>query len=364
MDRIFGRSPSTEKPKPNTEEQAAFEETQALIRRVSGADDQSSTLPPQEERVSPFADSSKVRPQGDVRVNTPVSTVGIGEQQINAATLEKNLQHPVFEDPLLPQVAHVPSDDPSRYRSGFVPAPKTSYTASPISERGLDDLRTNPRSLETALQDPGLSSGVALGGDDYARRRSAARLAPKPNAAPGITAESLRALEGVTIEDPDKAAERSRRQQDMKVAPGITAESLRALEGVTIEDPDEKAERDKKWRGAVIASRGGGVNEIFNGRPPAMPSEDALWEAARQAAQRADEWVAQQRALALTSKREFLPVAQEKRAELERLRNEMLLKITELKAKIEIEEDNDTRDLMQEVLERSIIRYLKLFVGI
>ena len=88
MDRIFGRSPSTEKPKPNTEEQAAFEETQALIRRVSGADDQSSTLPPQEERVSPFADSSKARPQGDVRVNTPVSTVGIGEHKINAATLQ------------------------------------------------------------------------------------------------------------------------------------------------------------------------------------------------------------------------------------------------------------------------------------
>ncbi len=328
MDRIFGRSLSTEKPKPNTEEQAAFEETQALIRRVSGTDDQPSTLPPQEERVSPFADSSKVRPQGDVRVNTPVSTVGIGEHKINTETLEKNLQHPVFEDPLLPQVAHAPSDDPSRYGSGFVPAPKTSYTASPISERGLDDLRTNPRSLEVTLQDPGLSSDVVLGSDDYAKRRSAARLAPKPNA-----------------------------------APGITTESLRALEGVTIEDPDEKAERDKKWRGAVIASRGGGVNEIFNGRPPAMPSEDALWEAARQAAQRADEWVAQQRALALTSKREFLPVAQEKRAEFERLRNEMLLKITELKAKIEIEEDNDTRDLMQEVLERSIIRYLKFFLG-
>lgn len=357
MDRIFGRSPSTEKPKPNTEEQAAFEETQALIRRVSGADDQSSTLPPQEERVSPFADSSKARPQGDVRVNTPVSTVGIGEHKINAATLEKNLQHPVFEDPLLPQVSHVPSDDPSRYGSGFVPAPKTSYTASPISERGLDDLRTNPRSLEAVLQDPGLSSGVALGGDDYAKKRSAARLAPKPNAATGITAESLRVLEGVEIEKPNDKADRDRKWRDAVIASRTTESRVLQTDGPGLETPQEVVNR---LRSMPV---GGGVNEIFNGRPPAMPSEDALWEAARQAAQHADEWVAQQRALALTSKQESLPVAQDKRAEFERLRNEMLLKITELRAKIEIEEDNDTRDLMQEVLERSIIRYMKFFLG-
>ncbi len=357
MDRIFGRSP-TEKPKLSTEEQAAFAETQALIRRVSGADNQPSALPSQEEKTSPFADPSKVLPRGDVLASTPVSTVGIGEQKINAETLEQNLQHPVFNDPLLPQVAHVQSDDPSRYGAGFVPAPKTSYTASPISERGLDDLRTTPRFLEATLQDPGLSSGVVLGGDDYAKRRSAARLAPKSNTAPGITAESLRALEGVEIEKSNKKVERDNEWRDAVITSHTTGSVVLQTNDPRLETPQEVATRLRS------VPAGGGVNEIFNGRPPAMPSEDALWEAARQAAQRADEWVAQQRALALTSKREFLPVAQEKRAEFEGLRNEMLLKITGLKAKIEIEEDNDTRDLMQEVLERSILRYLKLFVGI
>lgn len=372
MDKIFGRPPQSEKLRDEKGVSTPFQETKPSAHAMKSVPEQSTQLSDQKGGVVRPADVARSRSLGTVRDNTPLSKESVAVNRIDAKTLEHNLQSPVFDDPLLPNLPKAKRDEPYLYGADHVLPPKTGYADSKISEGGLHDLRTNPTSVELALQNPG-STGTANGefGDDYRRRRSAARLAPRSKVAAGISSQDLRALQGVELvqSDPDEdwrqavaAARKGNISQSLtfderwKVAREEGKNSSDVGSGDVANRIETFEEADKRLR---AIPKGESLDKVYNGRPPAMPSNDERWEAARQAAQRTDEFVAQQRALALMSKEETLSSGgkDEKQARRKELRDEMLQKILELKAMMLAEQDADTRELMQEVLERSIARY-------
>lgn len=351
MDKIFGRPSRAEKPRVVDNAGTSFQETEPSVHATESAAGQPARLPSVKKGVVHSTDVVRSQSIRTVRETTPLSTVNIATDRIDAQTLERNLQNPVFDDPLLPNLPQVKRDEPYLYGAGHTLPPKTNYVSSGVSEGGVDDLRTNPVSVEAALQNPGLpqATGEELG-DNYARRSSAMRKAPRPNVRGVISSEDLRVAEAMNLvqSDPDDDWRRAVAAARESNGRPLQVETKTLDFGIENHREAERRIRDLK--------SSGGLDEVYNGRPPAMPSDDERWEAARQAAQQADEFVAQQRALILMSRQEpSISVEQEGlNAQSERVRQAMLQKILELRDMMLSEEDPDTRELMRETLERAI----------
>ena len=120
---------------------------------------------------------------------TPVAPTGsgMGDSRISQRDLEANLADPKLPRPVLPNLPQV-SDPiaPNRWGADHARPPKTAYEATPVSGRGIEDLRVDARSLEESLADPEFARGseAVLPADGYNKTRSRDRLAPRPTVAP------------------------------------------------------------------------------------------------------------------------------------------------------------------------------------
>ncbi len=326
------------------------------------------------ESIPKIGDSSRLLIPKPVREDMPVSTevptdgIGLPGSRIDKKTLESNLATPVLPRALLPRVGQV-SDPiaPNRWGADQVRPPKTGYQATPVSDRGLDEFRIDPRTTEKALVDPLPAMAHHKPRYDHAdgmydKQQARMRTAPNANVAP---LPDLRTLEGIEIEQLDPNAERDAKWQQAK-------ENFQATDGSPVpaslrggELPLASSAERLKERQRIADTRSAEGLGVYNGRPAALPTENEKWESARRVAQEGDMKAVSDRVAAAERGRggQVSLGAQEsaKEATREVLRARYWDKVLELRQMIVLAATPEEKELMQDVLDRSLANYKRDF---
>lgn len=372
--------------KPRVDALAAEREAKAVIAKAAKKDElpaigtdsgfqDTEAMPVPGETIPKIGDSSRLLIQKPVREAMPVSTevpadgTGLPGSRIDKKTLESNLAEPVLPRAPLPRLGQV-SDPiaPNRWGADQVRPPKTDYQATPVSDRGLDELRIDPRTTEAALANPLPAMAHHKPRYDHAegmydKRQARMRTAPAANVAP---LPNLKALEGVEIKQLDPKAERDAQWQQ-------ASENFQATDGSPVpaslrggELPLASAAERLKERQRIADTRSAEGLGVYNGRPAALPTDDEKWERARRSAQEGDMKVASDRVAAAergnqTDQSSLGARESAKEAQREVLRARCWDKIQELRQMIVLAANPGEKELMQDVLDRSLKNYKRDF---
>jgi hypothetical protein len=324
------------------------------------------------EVIPKIGDSSRLLVAPEPKAVTPTDKdQGLEQFSISTRVLKANLDAPILPKAPLPKLGRV-SDPiaPNRWGADQVLPPKTDYQPTPVSDRGLDELRIDPRTTEAALADPRPAMAHHKPRYDhtdgmYDKRQARMRTMPSATAAPLL---DLRALEGVALEKSDPKTERDARWQQAESNFQETDGSPvpASLRGGKL--PLASAAEQLKERQRIADARSAEGLGVYNGRPTALPTADEEWERARRAAQTADLGAASERVAAESRKGgkriDIRPVETGKEADREALRLRYWDKIQELRQLIVLAADPSEKELMEDVLARSLKNYERDFGAI
>lgn len=371
--------------KPRADDLAAEREAKAVIAKAAKKDSplpigtdsgfqDTEVMPVPGETIPKIGDSSRLLIPKPVREDMPVSAevptdgIGLPGSRIDKKTLESNLATPVLPRAPLPRLGQV-SDPiaPNRWGADQVRPPKTDYQATPVSDRGLDEFRIDPRTTETALADPLPAMAHHKPRYDHAESMYDKQQARKRNApnASVVSLPDLRTLEGVEIERLDPNAERDAKWRQ-------ASENFRETDGFPVpaslrggELPLASATERLKERQRIADARSAEGLGVYNGRPAALPTDDEKWEQARRAAQEEDMQAVSDRVAVAEQGRggrvslDAKELAKE--ATREALRTRYWDKVLELRQMIVLAATPEEKELMQDVLGRSMENYKRDF---
>ncbi len=350
---------------------AARKDASPVIGVDSGFQDTEALAAPS-EMFPKIGDSSRLLVAPEAKPVTPTdSTRGLEQFSISTRDLKANLDAPVLPKAPLPKLGHV-SDPiaPNRWGADQVRPPKTGYQPTPVSDRGLDEFRIDPRTTEAALADPQPAMAHHKPRYDHAdgmydKRQARMRTMPNANVA---SLPDLRTLEGVEIEQPDQNTERNAKWQQAGVNFQETDGSPvpASLRGGKL--PLASAAEQLKERQRIADARSAEGLGVYNGRPAALPTDDEKWERARRAAQEGDMKAASDRVAAAErgqNDQSSLGARESaKEADREALRLRYRDKIQELRQMIVLAATPGEKELMQDVLDRSLRNYERDFGAI